>query len=283
MKIYQVNAFSEQPFAGNPAAVCVLNAELTDDNMQQIAAEMNLSETAFIRIREDRTCHLRWFTPVTEVKLCGHATLASAHILYELRLFAPDETIRFDTLSGELTVKQLVDGKLEMDFPAISNQLADIPENVVQALGTKVVFCGAVPGGNQEASLQGTLTSDTNIPITDYLIEVADEATLRQLRPNFSLLSQENVQGFIVTAPASQGKYDFVSRYFAPSIGINEDPVTGFAHCVLAPYWALKLGKTTFTAFQASAWGGELGVSLHGDRVHLTGKAITILTGEAGK
>jgi PhzF family phenazine biosynthesis protein len=280
MKIFQVDAFTSQPFSGNPAAVCLVETELTDTLMQQIASEMNLSETAFVRIREDRTCHLRWFTPEVEVPLCGHATLATAHTLYEQGLFEPSDIIRFDTLSGELLVKQLENGLLEMDFPAISNQLAEIPESVVHALGTKVVFCGTVPAESPEPSLHGTAKTGTAPVVTDYLIEVADEETLRGLQPNFSLLRQEKVHGFVVTAPASGGKYDFVSRYFATGVGINEDPVTGYAHCILAPYWALKLGKTTFSAFQASARGGELGVSLHGERVHLSGKAVTVLVGE---
>jgi PhzF family phenazine biosynthesis protein len=281
MKIYQVDAFTDRAFLGNPAAVCVLENELSDTLMQQIASEMNLSETAFVRIRPDRTCHLRWFTPAIEVNLCGHATLATAHTLFEQQVFDSKEMIRFDTLSGELRVKRMEDGSLEMDFPAISNQLADIPERVVEALGTKVVFCGIAPGGTPEPTLNGTMVpSSEGEPSKDYLIEVADEATLRQLKPNFSLLQQEPVQGFIVTAPSADGKYDFVSRYFAPSAGIPEDPVTGFAHCVLTPYWAQKLDKTILSAYQASARGGELKLRLQGERVLLNGKAVTVLKGE---
>jgi len=280
MKIFQVDAFTAQPFSGNPAAVCLVETALDDTLMQQIASEMNLSETAFVTIREDRTCLLRWFTPEVEVNLCGHATLATAHTLYEQGLFAPTDVIRFETLSGELAVRQLENGLLEMDFPVITNQLTEIPDSVVHALGTKVVFCGTVPGGHTEFSLQGTVKTGSSSVVTDYLIEVADEETLRQLQPNFSLLRQEKVNGFVVTAPATSGKYDFVSRYFAPGVGINEDPVTGFAHCILAPYWALKLNKTVFSAYQASARGGELGLSLHGDRVHISGKAVTVMAGE---
>jgi PhzF family phenazine biosynthesis protein len=218
---------------------------------------------------------------VTEVNLCGHATLATAHTLFEQQLFDPTEIIRFDTLSGELRVKRMEDGSLEMDFPAISNQLADIPERVVEALGTKVVFCGLAPGGTPEPALHGEASTASSLATSkDYLIELADEETLRQLRPNFALLQQENVQGFIVTAPAASSHYDFVSRYCAPRVGIPEDPVTGFAHCVLTPYWAKKLEKTNLSAYQASARGGELRLSLQGERVLLGGKAVTVLKAE---
>lgn len=282
MKIYQVDAFTDRPFAGNPAAVCLLDAPLDERLMQQIAAETNLSDTAFVQIREDRTCALRWFTPLVEVELCGHATLATAHTLFEQKLFAPDEVIRFDTLSGELRVNRLADNSLEMDFPARSNQLTDIPDRVVQALGTKVVFCGLASKAAPEASLHGMVAGSEEgvIHPKSYLIEVADEKTLRGLQPDFALLQQEPAHGYAVTAPADGGKYDFVSRYFAPRVGVNEDPVTGSAHCLLAPYWAKKLNKTVLFAYQASARGGELSLSLRGDRVRIGGKAVTVMTGE---
>ena len=283
MKIYQVDAFTDRPFAGNPAAVCLPDAPLDDRLMQQIAAETNLSDTAFVQIRENRTCGLRWFTPLVEVELCGHATLATAHVLFEQKLFAPDEIIRFDTLSGELRVSRLEDNRLEMDLPALSSQLVDIPDRTVQALGTKVVFCGIVSEATSEASLHGTVGTAPEEDATrprKYLIEVADEKTLRGLQPDFSLLQQEPAHGYAVTAPADGGKYDFVSRYFAPRVGVNEDPVTGSAHCLLAPYWAKKLNKTVLSAYQASARGGELGLSLRGDRVHIIGQAVTVMRGE---
>jgi PhzF family phenazine biosynthesis protein len=258
LSIVQVDAFTNRPFAGNPAAVCVLPAPRADAWMQNVAVEMNLSETAFL-VREGDRFHLRWFTPALEVPLCGHATLASAHALWECGHLKPGEQARFRTLSGMLTADQRGEW-IEMDFPVKADEPADAPPHLSEALGAELKYVGK-----------------NNL---DYIAEVESEAVLRGLKPNHSLLSELGVRGVIVTARAKPGDFDFVSRFFAPGSGINEDPVTGSAHCCLAPYWAKRLGKTEFLAYQASARGGVVRVRLNGDRVILGGQAVTVLRGE---
>ena len=259
LKITQVDAFTDQPFRGNPAAVCVLPAARDAGWMQEVAREMNLSETAFLVARADGY-DLRWFTPTVEVDLCGHATLASAHVLWESGQLPPDAQARFHTRSGLLTATRRGDW-IELDFPARpATELASPPAEVLRALGVEPVFAGR--------------TKD------DYLIEVRDEETVRQASPDFSQLKRADSRGAIVTARATSAGYDFVSRFFAPGAGIDEDPVTGMAHCSLGPYWQGRLGKDEFTAYQASARGGTVRVRVGGDRVYLGGQAVTVLRGE---
>ncbi|MGD1070880.1 MAG: PhzF family phenazine biosynthesis protein [Bryobacteraceae bacterium] len=257
LRIVQVDAFTAQAFGGNPAAVCVLPEPRGDQWMAQVAMEMNLSETAFLVAQEDGY-RLRWFTPSVEVALCGHATLASAHVLWEDGHLNPGVTARFHTKSGVLTCDRRGDW-IEMNFPATFEQPAEPPPQLAEALGCELKYCGR----NQ----------------FDYLVEVSDEGTLRSLRPQHHLLRQMPVRGVIVTARGS-GELDFVSRFFAPGSGIDEDPVTGSAHCALTPFWASRLGKTEMTAFQASARGGVVKVRLAGDRVFLLGQAVTVLRGD---
>lgn len=258
LTLYQVDAFTSTPFAGNPAAVCVVEEALADDRMQAIANEMNLSETAFVRKKEDGSWHLRWFTPVAEVDLCGHATLATSHVLFE-KGFAPlDAPIHYDTLSGTLIVTREPSGLLVMDFPAEPANMHFPDELIDNALNMDCLKHAA----NR----------------MDALAEVADEKTLRGLRPDMSAIGSLDVRGLIVTAPADDPELDFVSRFFAPQCGVPEDPVTGSAHCCLAPWWGERLGKTRMKARQLSARGGEVDVELVGDRVLLRGHAVTVMT-----
>ena len=256
VRVIQVDAFTSVPFAGNPAAVCVLSAAADETWMRNVAREMNLSETAYLHPEADGY-RLRWLTPAVEVDLCGHATLASAHVLWEEGHLAADQTARFYTRSGLLTCEKHGDW-IEMDFPAKLEQPVDAPAQLAEALGTELKYVGR----NQ----------------FDYLVEVADEETLRSLNPNHYLLRQMPVRGVIVTSRSS--KYDFVSRFFAPGAGVDEDPVTGSAHTALAPFWGQKLGKTEMTGFQASARGGVVKVRVAGNRVILSGQAVTVLRGE---
>jgi PhzF family phenazine biosynthesis protein len=255
-RIVQVDAFTNHAFAGNPAAVCVLPEPREEAWMRHVAAEMNLSETAFL-YPQNSGFNLRWFTPAIEVALCGHATLASAHVLWQDGHLPQGQMARFHTKSGLLTAVQK-DGRIEMDFPATRTEPAEAPPGLAEALGTKPVYLGK----NK----------------FDYLVEVDSETTLRALNPDHTALRKLPVRGIIVTARGSD--YDFVSRFFAPGSGIDEDPVTGSAHCALGPYWAAKLGKTSFRAFQASPRGGEVGVRLEGDRAFLSGQAVTVMYGE---
>ncbi len=256
--LYLVDAFTDRPFAGNPAAVCVL-AEPRDDRwMQQIAAEMNLSETAFL-LRQADGWSLRWFTPAVEVELCGHATLASAHVLWETGQLAPGEQARFHTRSGLLTADR--NGAwIELDFPVTPPEPVAAPPELIDALGVEPRYAGR----NR----------------WDYIVEVDSEQTLRAIDPDHARLKMLGARGIIVTSRAAESAYDFVSRFFAPGSGIDEDPVTGSAHCCLAPFWSERLGKTEFLAYQASARGGVLRVRLNGDRVKLGGQAVTVLRGE---
>jgi PhzF family phenazine biosynthesis protein len=256
--IIQVDAFTDRAFAGNPAAVCLLDGPRDERWMQNVAREMNVSETAFLSLRSDGY-DLRWFTPEAEVDLCGHATLASAHVLWEEEILDKQETARFHTRSGLLAATRK-DGWIVMDFPAEPQKPALAPPALTSALGATPVYLGK----NR----------------FDYLVELESEEALRNLRPDLALLKTLPVRGMIVTSPSDSKDYDFVSRFFAPSVGINEDPVTGSAHCCLGPYWQKRLKKDSFTAYQASARGGIIRVSVQGDRVMLGGQAVTVLRGE---
>jgi PhzF family phenazine biosynthesis protein len=259
VNIVQVDAFTSKPFAGNPAAVCVLPAPPDEQWMRNVASEMNLSETAFLH-PENGSYRLRWLTPAIEVDLCGHATLASPHVLWEDGHIKPDAEARFHTRSGLLTCVRKGDW-IEMNFPAKLAEPADAPPQLAGALGTGLTWVGR--------------------NAFDYLVQVANEATVRSMNPNHHLLRQLGVRGVIVTAAAAQtGGYDFVSRFFAPGSGIDEDPVTGSAHSALAPFWGARLGKTEMTGFQASARGGVVKVRLLGDRVYMSGQAVTVMRGE---
>ncbi|MFL6248307.1 MAG: PhzF family phenazine biosynthesis protein [Thermoanaerobaculia bacterium] len=259
MKLLQIDAFTSQAFRGNPAAVCLLDGERDARWMQDVAAEMNLSETAFLLPR-DSDFSLRWFTPATEVALCGHATLASAHALWEEQILAPTDIARFHTKSGLLTAERKGD-RIELDFPATLEQRSDVPAGLLESLGiTDPVYVGR----NK----------------FDYLVEVASEEIVRSLNPDHTKLRKIEVRGVIVTSRASETNADFVSRFFAPGSGIDEDPVTGSAHCCLTPYWSTRLGKQEMTAYQASPRGGYVYVQLAGDRVKLRGNAVTVLRGD---
>jgi PhzF family phenazine biosynthesis protein len=258
LPLFHVDAFADKPFTGNPAAVCLLDHPAEEGWMRQLAAEMNLSETAFVCPGAD-AFQLRWFTPAVEVDLCGHATLASAHVLWETGRLKPEQPARFLTKSGLLTVTQTETG-IAMDFPAKPTQPAAAPPELARALG--VPF--------HEVGKNGL----------DYLVRVESEAVLRGLKPDMALLALLPVRGVIVTSRATTAGFDFVSRFFAPASGVNEDPVTGSAHCALGPFWQTRLGKDEFRAYQASPRGGVVGVRVQGERVHLFGRAVTVLRGE---
>lgn len=259
MKIFIVDAFTDKLFSGNPAAVCLLEKDTEDIILQNIAAEMNLSETAFVKKKESGF-GLRWFTPKSEVELCGHATLASAHILWQEGILNEDEEAVFDTVfKGRLTAKKNGD-EIVLDFPVNVPGPAGENEMLEKALGVKAL--------------------NINSTMHHYLVELNSEEDILNVRPDFKLLKSLDKFGVIITAKSLNGNFDFVSRFFAPAKGIDEDPVTGSAHCVLAPYWNEILKKKTFKAFQASERGGYLTVTLENDRVLLAGKAVTFLKGE---
>ncbi len=264
--IHIVDAFTSEAFKGNPAAVCLLDKAQPAEWMQQVAAEMNLSETAFLVPRaEGDGYHLRWFTPAVEVPLCGHATLASAHTLFETGQLAANAEARFHTLSGWLIARRTGEG-IEMDFPAMLLEEIALPAGVAESL--------------RVTPQRVWLVRDQRELEKNYLVELASEAEVRALRPDFNLMRERVSKGIIVTAKATTAGVDFVSRYFATWAGIDEDPVTGMAHCSLAPYWAAKLGKTELIGYQASARGGFVKVKLEGDRVRIGGQAVTVLRGQ---
>jgi PhzF family phenazine biosynthesis protein len=257
--ITQVDAFTSQPFAGNPAAVCILREAAEESWMRNVAREMNLSETAYLVPRDaprDGSYNLRWFTPSVEVDLCGHATLASAHVLWEQGHLAADATARFHTRSGELRAERHGEW-IEMDFPAKTEEAAEPPVNLAAALGLRPAYVGR----NQ----------------FDYLVEVESAAALRNAQPDHSALRKLPVRGVMVTARSDTPEFDFISRFFAPGSGVDEDPVTGSTHCCLAPYWSKRLAKTEMVAYQASPRGGVVRVRCNGDRVFLGGQAVTVL------
>ena len=258
LKITQVDAFTDKSFAGNPAAVCILPESRDERWMQDVAREMNLSETAFL-VKWTDGFNLRWFTPAIEVDLCGHATLASAHVLWEEGHLKPKEQARFHTHSGLLTAKRRGDW-IELDFPAETEEPITTPPDLARALGVSIKYTGK----NR----------------FDYLVEVDSEETIRKVKPDFTLLATLPVRGVMVTSRAESPEYDFVSRFFAPGAGINEDPVTGSAHCCLGPFWSKRLGKNDLVAYQASARGGVVRVRVGDKRVYLDGQAVTVLRGE---
>ncbi|WP_202080617.1 PhzF family phenazine biosynthesis protein [Caldalkalibacillus salinus] len=258
MRLLQVDAFTDKPFGGNPAAVCILNEAQTDDWMQSLAAEMNLSETAFLLEEGEGVYRLRWFTPTTEVDLCGHATLASAHALWEEDLVQGDDEILFHTNSGPLTAERS-NGWITLNFPVVGHEEGPVPPQVTEAIGVDPVR---------------VVKSDF-----DYVVELASEAQVRQLSPDMGMLAELVDHGVIVTSQADDGPFDIVSRVFCPGLGVPEDPVTGSAHCALALYWQQKLNQHEFDAFQASPRGGILKLQLQDDRVQLQGQAVTVLRG----
>jgi PhzF family phenazine biosynthesis protein len=258
IRCLQIDAFTSRPFSGNPAAVCLLDRQREPPWMQSVAAEMNLSETAFVRPLDDGF-ELRWFTPTVEVALCGHATLAAAHALWQQGLVREGGPIRFHTKSGLLTASRNGD-RIELDFPATPAETADPPAGLLDALGVDAVFVGRTR--------------------FDFLVVVATEAEVRSLAPDFARLRATGARGTIVTSVSQDSRFDFVSRFFAPGAGIDEDPVTGSAHCCLAPFWRARLGKDQMTAYQASPRGGVVDVRASGDRVILGGQAVTVWTGE---
>lgn len=258
LRITQVDSFTDRPFRGNPAAVCVLPAAGEENWMRQVAQEMNLSETAYLYPQGDGF-NLRWFTPTVEVALCGHATLASAHVLWEEGLISPGQEARFYTRSGLLTAQRRGEW-IEMNFPAVVENASPAPPGLAEALGTELGYVGK----NK----------------FDYIVELKSAEAVRKLQPSFAALKTLGVRGVIVTSRSDQQEYDFISRFFAPGSGIDEDPVTGSAHACLGPFWRGRLGKTEFTAYQASPRGGIVRVRLNDGRVILGGKAITVLRGE---
>ena len=256
--IYQVDAFTRTPFAGNPAAVCLLPEPASEDWMRNVAREMNLSETAFL-VRRAQDYDLRWFTPSVEIDLCGHGTLASAHVLWETGEERPDETLRFHTRSGPLSAS--MDGDwIELNFPATPVVTCDVPPGLLEALGASATFVGK--------------------SVFDYLVEVDNEREVRATAPDMGALSRLDCRGVIVTSRSDDPEFDFVSRFFAPATGLDEDPVTGSAHCALGPYWQSRLGKSEFTARQVSERGGDLRVRVDGERVRIAGQAVTVMRAE---
>lgn len=254
----QVDAFTSRPYSGNPAAVCLLPSAADPVWMQNVAREMNLAETAFL-VRRPEGFDLRWFTPSTEVDLCGHATLASAHVLWEEGQLQPHEVARFHTRSGVLTASREPE-LIWLDFPATPCQPADNGAELELGLGTSIRYLGRTK--------------------FDYLVEVESEARVRALTPDLGTLARLPVRGVIVTARSDKPTYDFVSRFFAPAAGVPEDPVTGSAHCALGPFWGARLGKNELTGYQASSRGGTVLVRLNGARVRLGGHAVTVLRGQ---
>jgi predicted PhzF superfamily epimerase YddE/YHI9 len=258
IRCWQVDAFTNRPFGGNPAAICWLDAEADPKWMQSVAAEMNLSETAFV-LRRDDGLELRWFTPTVEVDLCGHATLATAHALWSSDLVPYGVPLRFHTRSGVLTCTQ--DGDfINLDFPVTPPRQVEIPPELTIALGAEPAYLGKSR--------------------FDYLAVFDSADAVRSLKPDFRKLERIPVRGVIATAIADEPGFDFVSRFFAPTVGVDEDPVCGSAHCCLTPYWAQRLGKSDLMAHQISARGGVLRLKLNGDRVILGGQAVTVWRGE---
>lgn len=258
-ELYQVDAFTSRPFSGNPAAVVLLDAWPDDNWMQRVATENNLSETAFL-VSGEEAWGLRWFTPAVEVDLCGHATVASAHVLWESGRVSGDEVAAFETRSGRLTAAPLADGWIELDFPALPAAPADAPPGLLEGLGSPAArFVGRSR--------------------FDFLVELESATDVEKIVPNFVALREVDARGVCVTA-AGEGEVDFVSRFFGPGAGVDEDPVTGSAHCILTPYWAAKTGKDRLVARQVSARGGDLRLHARGERVGIAGQAVTVIRGE---
>jgi len=252
-----VDAFTNRPFAGNPAAVCLLASPADDAWMQAVAGEMNLAATAFAW-RAAESFGIRWFSPTRELALCGHGTLASAHVLLEQGAVAADAVIRFESPAGQLTASRRGD-LIEMDFPSEPSAPAEAPADLLRALG-------AIPAHVERSRM-------------DYVVELASETAVRAARPDFSLLRGVPARAVIITARSTTADGDFVSRFFAPSVGIDEDPVTGSAHCCLGPYWERRLGRSDLVGVQVSSRGGVVRVRVDGPRVRLGGHAVTVLRG----
>ena len=264
LSIFQIDAFADRPFTGNPAAVVFLTDSRETHWMQSVATEMNLSETSFVRKLKPNRFELRWFTPLTEVDLCGHATLAAAHALWESSTVTNRSEICFESRSGELNVKSM-GTSIELNFPMTPADAAVAPEELLE--GLKV-------GGH---AVNKTYVGQSKF---DYLIEFSESQHVRKLQPDFRKLKQVDTRGIIVTAQeTSDSEFDFVSRFFAPAAGIDEDPVTGSAHSCLADYWSRRLGKNELIAYQASSRGGTVEMEVVGDRVLLRGQAVTIFRG----
>jgi PhzF family phenazine biosynthesis protein len=258
IKLYHVDAFADRIFTGNPAAVCLLAKPAEENWMQNLAGEMNLSETAFVH-PEGSEFRLRWFTPMVEVSLCGHATLASAYVLWEEGVVPLASPIVFNTKSGRLGASRRGD-RIELDFPARPVMPISPPKGLCEALGVSPKYVGR--------------SKD------DCLLEIQDEDELRRLTPDYHGLAKVDTRGAIVTCRSKSKEYDFVSRFFAPAVGVNEDPVTGSSHCCLAIFWGRRLGKTEMVGYQASSRGGAVSVRVRGRRVFLGGRAVTVLAGE---
>ncbi len=258
--IVQVDAFTSEPFRGNPAGVCLLREEATAGWMQAVAAEMNLSETAFLLRRAEGDFSIRWFTPTVEVPLCGHATLASAHVLWEDKVVSPTEPIIFHAQDGVLTAAREGDW-IRLDFPALPVEESPVPVDLAEALGFEVlsVYRNRFPA---------------------FLVELDSEKAVRDLQPDIARLRDAEFNVCIVTARSDSAACDFVSRFFGPGVGIDEDPATGAAHCSLGPFWAERLGKTELVGHQVSKRGGVVKVRVHGDRVDILGQAVTVIRGE---
>lgn len=260
--ITQVDAFTNKPFQGNPAAVCILTEPQSSEWMQKVAQEMNLSETAFL-VPENDGFNLRWFTPLVEVPLCGHATLASSHVLWSQGYLTPAQIAKFYTKSGILIAK-LQDDWIELDFPVNYSQIVtESTELMIDILGVEL-----------------TSIKSVSINSLGYLIELESEDLVKKIQPNFQEMKKLPIGNMIITS-ISDADYDFVSRFFAPELGIDEDPVTGAAHCCLAPFWRDKLQKDEFLAYQASSRGGIVKIRYNGgDRVIISGQAVTVMRGE---
>lgn len=258
MKIFHVDAFASRVFGGNPAGVCILSHPKVDSWMQDVAGEMNLSETAFL-IRKADGYSLRWFTPKVEVELCGHGTLASTHVLLQEGYMKETDRVVFHTAGGVLTAWH-EDGWIGLDFPSRPDNEVPVPDGLAAALGAPVGYTG--------------------LSHSDYIVEVDSEEILRALTPDFAFLLKLPARGVIVTSRSDSDEFDFVSRFFAPAVGVNEDPVTGSAHCCLGPFWGKRLGKRDLTAYQVSQRGGVVRVRLGGERVHIFGQAVTVMKGE---
>lgn len=259
IQIFQVDSFTVKPFTGNPAGVCILDQPKNETWMQAVAAEMNLSETAFL-LPKGGGYNLRWFTPTTEVDLCGHATLASAHILYEFGFYEQDETIEFFTRSGKL-ISSFDKGFIELDMPRYEPLEIETPTSLVNALGLEPVSTAVLE--------QKTI-----------IAEFQNDEDVQNFKPDYQKLADLLYKDITITAKSTNPKYDFITRFFSPRTGINEDPVTGSVHCLLGPYWAKKLTKDKLLAYQASARGGEVRIRLSKDRAFIGGKAITVLRGD---
>ncbi|MHB1457921.1 MAG: PhzF family phenazine biosynthesis protein [Armatimonadota bacterium] len=257
VSLYLVDAFTGMPFRGNPAAVCLLHKLADEEWMQNVAAEMNHSETAFV-YPEQSGYGIRWFTPTTEVELCGHAALASVHVLHEVGIIKDGEDIIFHAGDVHISAK-CSDGRIEMDFPTLPVDAVETPEGLVEAIGVEPVSCSA-----NKCLL---------------LVELADEDAVRSFKPDFARIAAIDAPCLLITARSDSDAYDFASRFFAPRMGVNEDPVTGSAHCSLGVYWQARLGKSEMIGYQASSRGGVVGVRVEGDRTFLSGMAVTIMTG----